>query len=134
MLMATRQKVFVDFSSVPVSQWRIHDRLENWGRWARGSSQQSGKAGTPMFNLYRSSEARRAYGEEVSVPIDKDDALKIHFAIVHPLFDPQCRRALQWNYLRPKNPAAASRELGVSLEGLAGLVLMGRIRLIEGGV
>lgn len=125
-------RAHVDFASVPVSQWKIHDRLENWARWCRGSERQSGATGSPMFSLYRSGEtARRRYGEEMSVPVDKDDALKVHFAIVHPMFDPQCRRALQWSYLRPRNPTGQARELGVTLEGLRDLVLAGRLLLIE---
>lgn len=125
-------RVHVDFASVPPSQWRMHDRLEMWARWCRGGSGESARTeGSPMFSLFRSSEAKRKYGEEVSVPVDKDDALKIHFAIVSPTFDPQCRRALQWNYLRPKNPARMADEMGVTMQKLADLVVRGRLILIE---
>jgi hypothetical protein len=58
------QRPHVDFAAVQPSQWKIHDRLENWARWCRGSQRQTGTAGSPMFNLYRSSEAKRQYGEE----------------------------------------------------------------------
>jgi hypothetical protein len=134
MTVSTREpaRPHVDFASVPVSQWKMHDRLENWARWCRGSQKQTGTAGSPMFSLYRSSEKeRRRYGEEMSVPVDKDDALKIHFAIVSPTFDPKCRRALQWSYLHPRNPSGQAREMGVSLQGLRDLVLAGRVLLID---
>lgn len=126
-------RLFVDFNAVPPSQWAIHDRLENWARWCRGSPKRDAAASAPMFALYRSTEAKRVYGEELSVPIDKDDALRLHFAIVHPTFNPRCRRALQWHYLRPYNPAGMARELGVELPGLANLVREGRAQLIERG-
>jgi hypothetical protein len=123
---------YVDVASVPPSQWAMHDRLENWARWCRGSQKQTGTTGSPMFSLYRSSDAKRTYGEETSVPIDKDDALKIHFAITGPTFDPQMRRALQWCYLRPKNPAGQARELGLAgVEQLRDLIRDGRQLLID---
>jgi hypothetical protein len=130
-------KRYVDFAAVPPSQWKMHDRLENWARWCRGASGESARAGdaSPMFSLYRSGESQqRRYGEETSVPIDKDDALKIHFAIVHPTFHPKCRKALQWSYLRPRDPKHEAWKLGVSLQGLANLVAQGRQLLIESGV
>lgn len=130
-----KPRSFVDFSSVPPSQWAIHDRLLNWARWSRAPLGRDNAPATPMFSLYRSSDAkRRDYGEEISVPVDKDDALRLHFAIVHPTFNPQCRRALQWSYLRPSNPSGAAHELGVELQELADLVRAGRVLLIERGV
>ena len=100
---AAPRKRSVDFAAVPVSQWKMHDRLENWARWARGSQAQRGKAGSPMFDLYRSGDAKRAYGEETSVPIDKDDAIRVAKAVGH--LPPQKRAAIHWYYLRPRNPA-----------------------------
>ena len=132
-----RETSTVDFASVPPSQWKIHDRLENWARWSRGASGENAriKFTSPMFSLYRSSDVqRRRYGGEISVPIDPSDALKIHFAILQPAFDPQARRALQWCYLNGRNPTAAARELGVELQRLAELVREGRALLINRGV
>lgn len=119
----------VDFATVPVSQWRIHDRLENWARWARGMQRQVGEAGSPMFNLYRSSEAKRAYGEETSVPVDAMDAQAMAKGVA--ALPDKHRRALHWNYLHPRNPVGAARELGVSMQGLADLVRWGRVMLIN---
>lgn len=126
---------YVDFASVPVSQWKIHDRLENWARWSHGASGEKARleVASPMFALYRSTEAKRAYGEETSVPVDKADALRVHFAIIHPTFPPQQRKALKWAYIVKRNPSAAARELGLGddLAGLRDLVQAGRMTLID---
>jgi DNA-directed RNA polymerase specialized sigma24 family protein len=118
----------VDFASVPPSQWKMHDRLENWRRWARGSQGQSG-GGSPMFDLYRSSEARREYGEETTVPVDKEDAIKVAKAVGH--LPPKKRAAIHWSYLHPRNPVGKARELGVELHELAQLVKDARTLLIS---
>jgi DNA-directed RNA polymerase specialized sigma24 family protein len=124
-------KQYVDFSSVPPSHWPIHDRLENWARWCRGSQRQTGSAGSPMFSLYRSTDAKRVYGEETAVPIDRMDATRIAKAVA--VLPDKHRRALNWCYLHPRNPGGMARELGVQLEGLAHLVRDGRQMLINRG-
>jgi DNA-directed RNA polymerase specialized sigma24 family protein len=126
------QRPHVDFAAVQPSQWKIHDRLENWARWCRGSQRQTGTAGSPMFNLYRSSEAKRQYGEETSVPIDKLDAQAIAKGVA--ALPDKHRRAIHWSYLHPRSPTSQARELGVSLDGLAQLVQDGRQMLINRGV
>ena len=130
---ARKGREYVDFAAVPPSQWAIHDRLENWARWSRGDGGEKARMAdpSPMFSLYRSSDARREYGAATATPVDKPDALKIHFAIIAPTFDPQARRALQWSYLRPRDPAGTARELGVTLAGLRDLVRAGRQMLID---
>lgn len=129
------QRAVVDFDEVSDEHWPIHRRLrDNWARWSDGSQKQTGQAASPMFNLYRSSDARREYGAETVVPIDREDAMRLHFAIIRPDFDPQARRALQWAYLRPRNPAGAAVSIGVTLQGLAALVVAGRALLVERGV
>lgn len=130
------QQHYVDFARVPLSQWKIHDRLENWARWSRGASAESARTAeaSPMFSLYRSSEAKRTerYGELTSVPIDNKDAYVVADAIV--ALPDKHRRALQWSYLRPRNPTSQARELGVSMEGLAQLVDTARFKLIDMGL
>lgn len=118
----------VDFASVPPSQWKMHDRLENWARWARGSDKQSGVAATPMFSLYRSSEAKRAHGSETSIPVDIADAMRVAKAVGH--LPPKKRKAIHWHYLHPRNPVGAARELDVTMQELADLVRDGRTMLI----
>lgn len=121
----------VDFASVPPSQWAMHDRLINWSRWARGGSGESARAepATPMFRLFRSSEAKRAYGEETTVPVDKDDAIRVAKAVGH--LPPQKRYAIHWCYLQNgRHPAGKARDLGLELQQLADLVRDARAMLM----
>jgi DNA-directed RNA polymerase specialized sigma24 family protein len=124
---------YVDFAHVPVSQWKIHDRLENWARWCRGASGEGARIeSSPMFGGFASSDARRVerlYGALTEVPIDRDDALKIAAAV--GLLPDKHRRALNWSYLRPRNPTAQARELGVELAGLQQLVHAARFKLMD---
>jgi hypothetical protein len=126
---------YIDFAHVPVSQWKIHDRLENWAKWCRGSEQQSGAAGSPMFALYQSTDAKRKerlYGALTEVPVDHMDATRIAAAV--GVLPDKHRRALQWSYLHPRNPSAMARELGADLAGLAHLVVAGRFKLMDMGI
>jgi hypothetical protein len=127
----------VDFSEVEDAQWPMHRRLENWAAWSRGDpgGERSRKAkSAPMFRLYRSSDARREYGAPTTVPVNSADALAIHFAILRPDFDPLQRGALQWCYLRPRDPARKARDMGVELGELRDLVRAGRQALIDMGL
>jgi hypothetical protein len=122
---------YVDFASVPPSQWQMHDRLENWARWCRGTGRQSGR-GSPMFALFRSTaRARTPYGEHTAVPIDRLDAARVQVGV--SALPDKHRRAIHWHYLHPGNPSAAARELAVTLEGLRGLVVDGRQMLVNRG-
>lgn len=120
---------YVDFSAVPPSQWAMHDRLENWAKWCRGGDRQAGSAASPMFALYRSTDARRAYGDETTVPLDRLDAM--HVAKGVAALPGKHRRAVQWCYLHPRNPANMARELAVSLEGMAMLIRNARSMLMN---
>lgn len=123
----------VDFASVPPSQWAMHDRLLNWAKWARGSSRFDRMPGTPMFGLYRSSDARREYGAtETSVPIDNRDATRIQVGV--SALPDKHRRALHWCYLHPKNATSMARELGLSLQGMAQMIKDARTTMINRGV
>lgn len=129
----------VDFSKVAPEHIEIDERLLNWGRWSHGASGEGARTDTsPMFRLHRSDtwekwNKRREYGAD-SISIDKHDALNIHFAIVHPTFDPRCREALQWAYQRPhEGPTRTADKLGVSLLLLHQLVVDGRQALVERG-
>lgn len=125
----------VDFSRVPPSQWAMHDRLLNWARWCHGSSGEAARTGgeSPMFRLYRSSDARREYGTETSIPVDQRDAHKIAAGVAALPFR-QCK-ALGWYYTKgARNAQAMAREVCLSLHGLAETVIAARAALIEGGV
>jgi DNA-directed RNA polymerase specialized sigma24 family protein len=122
-------RTYVDFAAVPPSQWPMHDRLENWARWCRGSPARDTARGSPMFALYRSTDAKRAYGDDTAVPIDKLDAQRVAKGVA--VLPDKHRRALNWSYLHPFSPGAMARELGVGLEGLAHLVRDGRQMLVN---
>lgn len=128
-----KPKEYVDFNDVPDHQFDMHVRLENWARFCRGGDKQSGKTDNPMFNLYRSSDARRAYGTETSVPVNREDGAKLHAAIAS-LEQDQPRRALHWCYLRPKAPGLEAVRLGVTMQELKDLIIEGRQILIDRGV
>lgn len=116
---------YVDFASVPESQWDVHDRLQNWAKWCNG---REGRNIAPMFGLYRSEAlARREYGAATSVPLDRMDALELAKAVV--ALPDKHRMALQWHYLKPRKPLQMARALGVSLDGLAELVRVARTML-----
>lgn len=123
------EKPRVDFAAVPPSQWDIHDRLLNWARASRGGDKQTGAA-SPMFTLYRSGDARRAYGEETNLPVNRSDAILIAKG-VYELPDKH-RKALHWYYIHSgSNPVGAARDIAVTLEALAELVRDGRQMLIN---
>jgi hypothetical protein len=121
-------KEYVDFNTIPAHQVVMHERLENWARFCRGGDKQSGQAANPMFNLYRSSDARRAYGAETNVPVRREDGAKLHGAIANLPEKP--RKALHWCYLRPKAPGLESVRLEVTMQGLKDLIVEGRDLLI----
>lgn len=123
---------YVDFARVPVAHWKMHDRLENWARWCDGREGSDHAPPSPMFALYRSTDAKREerlYGEVTSVPVDKIDAAQVAKLIA--VLPDKHRRAIHWCYLRPRNPTAMARELGVGLEGLSQLVHNARQMLIN---
>jgi DNA-directed RNA polymerase specialized sigma24 family protein len=124
----TRQ--YVDFASVPETQWEMHDRLQNWAKWCHSPP---GHNVAPMFGLYRSeANAKREYGSATPIPLDRMDALELAKAVV--ALPDKHRRALQWHYLKPRKPIHMAHELGVSLDGLAELVILARTMLRNRGV
>lgn len=125
----------VDFSAVPPSQWEIHDRLENWGRWCHGRPGFDRDVAAPMFRLFKSDEwedrERRVYGSDTTPQsVDKMDAAEIHKGVA--MLPEKNRRALQWLYVRGgRNPKGAAWEMGLSVHGLAEKVAHGRLMLIN---
>lgn len=129
----TRQKrQYVDFSSVPPSQWKMHDRLENWARSNRGGDKQTG-ASSPTFALYRSTDAKREYGAETAVPVDRMDAMRVSKGVM--ALPHNHRAAIHWLYVHGgRNPWGQVRALGVTKAALAELVQDSRQMLINRGV
>ena len=119
---------YVDLASVPQEQWEIHRKLdEHWKRWVNSPERQHVAR---MFSLVRSeAPAKRAYGEETRVPLDRVLAMNLAKAVA-ALPEQKHREALVWFYLKNgKKPVKMARELGVSLEGLAELVKVARTML-----
>lgn len=126
------KRQFVDFSSVPPSQWAMHDRLQNWAAASRGGDKSSGKA-APMFVLYKSGESRREYGAETEVPVDRSDAVVVNTAV--GMLPDKHRRAVHWYYVHGgRNAVGIARDLGTTLQALADLVRESRQILINRGV
>ena len=124
-LMAARPAV--DFSAVEPHQAAIDARLHNWARWSAGRGG-SGEC-SPMFRLYRSSEARRQDEDDRPPPIDPLDAARVQAAVA-ALPTPH-RLALSWCYIHRTNARKAAQLLGESLDGLARLIRDARQMLIN---
>jgi hypothetical protein len=127
----TGPRAYVDVSSVPEHQWDMDRRLKNWAAACRGGDKRTGAA-APMFMFYRSSEAKREYGAETSVPVDRSDAIAVGKGI--SFLPEKHRKAIDWFYLHPRNPSGKARELGLTLQGLSEHVVEGRQILINRGV
>jgi DNA-directed RNA polymerase specialized sigma24 family protein len=117
--------MYVDFHHVPEHQREIDARLANWGRWSMNRS--AGGMVSPMFRLYRSTDASQQYGQLCADPVDARDAVKVQKAMAH--IASRNRLALSWCYIRRNNPRKAAMTLGVSLQGLMELILDGRTML-----
>ena len=115
----------VDFHFIPERQEAIHIRLLNWGRWCHPHAR--GTATAPMFQNYRSTEV---WAEATnSSPLDSIDAGKIEKAV--RLLPEKHSAAVRWHYVKAGAPIRCARALGVSLEGLAKLVIDGCSMLIN---
>ena len=108
----------VDFSHVPSNQTEIHDRLENWAKWCRGSGSRNVH---PMFRQYRDN-----YWEAQPAPtyLNTIDATEIQKTMAH--IPERNRMAVQWCYIAKSNPTRMCMALGVSKQGLLELVTDGR--------
>jgi DNA-directed RNA polymerase specialized sigma24 family protein len=125
MLMRTRA---VDFAHVEPAHEAIDARLHNWARWANG---RSGPRCSPMFRLYRSSEARTIDATPGAAPVDTLDAQRIQKAVTH--LPGRHRLALSWCYITRTSARKAAQTVGESLEGLAQLIRDARQMLINRG-
>lgn len=123
-----RERGPVDFSAVEPHHVAIDARLTNWARWSSG---RSGRDCSPMFRLYRSSEARRMDAVDAPPPIDSLDAQRVQKAVAG-LPTPH-RLALSWCYIHRTNARKAAQLLGESLPGLARLIRDARQMLINRG-
>lgn len=118
---------FVDFGHVPVHQTEIDGRLINWARWSYNRAGNGGAS--PMFRMYRSTDANQQYGMACANPIDHVDAQRMQKAVSN-LPAPH-RLALSWCYIKRSNPRKAAQLLGHTMQGLMRLIIDGRQMLIN---
>lgn len=109
----------VDHSSIPHAQEHIHDVLTNWRRWVAPRSQTGFVQ--PMFRHYKT-----AYDEPVaSQPIDAIQAVKVE-KIIGAKLPANHAISLRWWYVYPIPASRVCRELAISHDALASLVIDSR--------
>lgn len=122
-----------DFGEVSPEHAEMDARLENWGRWCNSRERPKVAAGFSMAGFDSFTErSDRTYGALTQVSVDGAAAQVIAKAVAH-LPGPH-RSAVQWNYVKKRDPRGAARSLGVTLPQLAALVIDGRQMLINRGV
>ena len=124
-----KREDLIDFHHVPDAQLGIHLRLEQWARWVR--VRPHGWQVAPMFRQYRS-HAWQWERPTIRDPINIPEAVEMEKAV--PLLPEKHRAAIRWHYVHTGGPVAMARRLGVSKEGLADLVRIGRTMLMNRGV
>lgn len=121
------QPTRVDFARIPPTQWDVHERLENWGRWSHGSDGR-GRGVAPGFESYRTSDrwVERTYGELTVVTVNSKDAVAIQKTVNE--LPEKHRQALHWAYIHGgKNAQGQAWKLALSLQGLADMLSDARI-------
>ena len=121
--MTSKQRISITF--VPAGQQAMHERLENWGRWADVRQYYTC---SPMFRLYRSN-SRQWQAPEIKPCIDILDAAKVEKAVT-ALPEPH-RKAIVWFYIIRSGELQYRRKEGLTLEALNTLVLAARMMLIN---
>lgn len=116
-------KDVIDFNRVPPEQIAIHERLVNWARWCRPSW------GSAVHPMWRKSGSARHWdiAPHIPMPVNTLDAVVVEKAIYH--LPEKHREAVRWWYVYRRDPVAMARNLGVSKQGLADLVDVGRTML-----
>ena len=118
------QQTNVDYNHVKPEHEAVHARLENWARWVR--VRPHGWCTHPMFKNFRASKQWEA-SPHISTPVDTLDAVMIEKAV--SALPEKHRAAVRWSYVFCGNPVGMARRLGVSKQGLADLVCVGRTML-----
>ena len=113
----------IDFHAVQPEHAVMHERLNNWSRWVteRGMHWMS-----PIWKMGKSN-GRQWDRPTLLAALNILDAVAVEKA-VSKLPDKH-RTAVRWAYVFKDSPAMRCRELGVSMEGLDGLVRSGRTML-----
>lgn len=108
----------IDFNRIQPEHEAIHERLENWARWCKGSAHGNVH---PMFRQYRNSYFEATPARTCSDTVDAVAVQKIMKDI------PEAQRiALQWFYVKPGDPKRVCMALGVNKRDLVTLIDQGR--------
>lgn len=113
----------VDFNHVPTHQIEIDARLCNWARWVR--VRPHGWQTHPMWRMYQSKARQWEADPHIPTALDTLDALLIERTVSK--MPEKHRDAVRWHYVLRADPLGMARKLGVSREGLFGLVCDGRV-------
>lgn len=116
----------IDFHLIPDNHLEIDAELINWARWVK--VRPFGWKTSPMFQQYRS-KAWQWHRPEPRTPVNTLQAYEIEKAVSR--LPHKHRDAIRWHYCFPRDPRSMARRLGVSLDGLAELVRVGRVMLIN---
>jgi hypothetical protein len=108
----------IDFNVIKPEHEDIHQRLENWGKWCKGSTHGNVH---PMFRQYRNGYFEASPARSTS---DTVDAVAIQKAM-KDIPEPQ-RIAIQWFYVKPGSPNKVCFALGVNKRDLLELIHQGR--------
>lgn len=124
-----RKQSAVDFSHVPEHQRAMDARLANWAKWC--GRDVASPSTSPMFILMPRL-IRAEPGSPVATDADHEDAARIAKGVA--ALPEKHRQSLAWCYIKPCAPVHAVRRLGVTMRGLADLVVDARQMLINRGV
>ena len=116
----------VDYNHIKPEHEAIHARLVNWARWLR--PRLSGWHTHPMWRNSRTSRQWEV-SPDISAPVNALDALAIERTVAQ--MPVKHRDALRWYYVRQGSPVEMARQLGLSKQGLADIVLSARAMLIN---
>lgn len=119
----------IDFHYVPEHQHEIDTRLRNWGIWC---TSRAASSSSPMFRLTPPTiVTRREYqnSSRAGNTVDRSDAIRIARAVT--ALPESHAAALNWCYVKPVSPRRAAESIGVSMEGLAALLIDARQMLIN---
>lgn len=115
----------VDYNYIKPEHETIHARLENWARWVRVRPQSWPTH--PMWRLFQSKARQWDAVPHIPLAVDTLDAAAMEKAVYG--LPVKHREAIRWSYVYGRDPVAMARNLGVSKQGLADLVEVGRAML-----
>ena len=122
MLMKTRIEP-VDYFYVEPQHEAIHAELENWAECVRVKRQSWAH---PMWKGAQSN-GRQWYAPQLKADLDTLGGMEVEKAV--RALPEKHREAIRWAYVYKWAPATEIRRLGVTYQGLADLIRVGRVML-----